>query len=176
MRGYSESIPKIKNIKITAFGNGNTLFGESDSYQSRLKQHRRGERKPNTKSMLLKIVWQQSKQQKKKALSEVKGWFKGRKKNCRKKLMNRKINSIPIVRIKTGKQDRRTIMEKHIMGENGISYTLGEDSLYYLDLYLPEEIIWRDHRNMTPKMTTEYTLPIMELLWMWIYPIAESKR
>ena len=30
-------------------------------------------------------------------------------------------------------------MEKHIMGENGISYTLGEDSLYYLDLYLPEE-------------------------------------
>ena len=30
-------------------------------------------------------------------------------------------------------------MEKHIMGENGISYTLGEDSLYYPDLYLPEE-------------------------------------
>ena len=36
-------------------------------------------------------------------------------------------------------QDRRTIMEKHIMGENGISYTLGEDGLYYPDLYLPEE-------------------------------------
>lgn len=53
--------------------------------------------------------------------------------------MNRKINSIPIVRIKTGEQGRRTIMEKHIMGENGISYTLGEDSLYYPDLYLPEE-------------------------------------
>ena len=52
---------------------------------------------------------------------------------------NRKINSIPIVRIKTGEQDRRTIMEKHIMGENGISYTLGEDGLYYPDLYLPEE-------------------------------------
>ena len=30
-------------------------------------------------------------------------------------------------------------MEKHIMGENGISYTLGEDDLYYPDLYLPEE-------------------------------------
>ena len=29
-------------------------------------------------------------------------------------------------------------MEKHIMGENGISYTLGEDGLYYPDLYLPE--------------------------------------
>lgn len=30
-------------------------------------------------------------------------------------------------------------MEKNIMGENGISYTLGEDGLYYPDLYLPEE-------------------------------------
>ena len=29
-------------------------------------------------------------------------------------------------------------MEKNIMGENGISYTLGEDGLYYPDLYLPE--------------------------------------
>ena len=53
--------------------------------------------------------------------------------------MNRKINSIPVVRTKIGEQDRRTIMEKHIMGENGISYTLGEDGLYYPDLYLPEE-------------------------------------
>ena len=53
--------------------------------------------------------------------------------------MNRKINSIPTNRIKIGVRDRRTIMEKHIMGENGISYTLGEDGLYYPDLYLPEE-------------------------------------
>ena len=30
-------------------------------------------------------------------------------------------------------------MEKYIMGENGISYTLGEDGLYYPDLYLQEE-------------------------------------
>ena len=29
-------------------------------------------------------------------------------------------------------------MEKHIMGENGLSYTLEEDGLYYPDLYLPE--------------------------------------
>ena len=34
---------------------------------------------------------------------------------------------------------RRKIMAKHIMGEYGISYTLGEDGLYYPDLYLPEE-------------------------------------
>lgn len=53
--------------------------------------------------------------------------------------MNRKINSVPTNRIKIGVQDRRTIMKKHIMGENGISYTLGEDGLYYPDLYLPEE-------------------------------------
>lgn len=30
-------------------------------------------------------------------------------------------------------------MKKHIVGENGISYTLGEDGLYYPDLKLPEE-------------------------------------
>jgi len=30
-------------------------------------------------------------------------------------------------------------MKKHIVGENGISYTLGEDGLYYPDLVLSEE-------------------------------------
>lgn len=29
-------------------------------------------------------------------------------------------------------------MKKHIVGENGISYTLSEDGLYYPDLKLPE--------------------------------------
>ena len=29
-------------------------------------------------------------------------------------------------------------MEKYIIGENGIGYTLGEDGLYYPDLELPE--------------------------------------
>ena len=29
-------------------------------------------------------------------------------------------------------------MERHIVGENGISYTLGADGLYYPDLKLPE--------------------------------------
>ncbi len=29
-------------------------------------------------------------------------------------------------------------MEKHIIGENGIGYTLGADGLYYPDLKLPE--------------------------------------
>ena len=43
-------------------------------------------------------------------------------------------------------------MEKHIMGENGISYTLGEDGMYYPDLYLPEE--------------TEYPIGKYLLLWL----------
>lgn len=30
-------------------------------------------------------------------------------------------------------------MKKHIVGENGIGYTLGEDELYYPDLVLSEE-------------------------------------
>lgn len=30
------------------------------------------------------------------------------------------------------------MLEKHIVGENGIGYTLGEDGLYYPDLELPE--------------------------------------
>ena len=30
------------------------------------------------------------------------------------------------------------ILEKHIVGENGIGYTLGSDGLYYPDLELPE--------------------------------------
>jgi len=29
-------------------------------------------------------------------------------------------------------------LEKHIVGENGISYTLGADEIYYPDLVLPE--------------------------------------
>ena len=29
-------------------------------------------------------------------------------------------------------------MKKHIVGENGIGYTLGEDELYYPDLVLSE--------------------------------------
>ena len=34
--------------------------------------------------------------------------------------------------------DNEKMLEKHIIGENGISYTFGEDGLYYPDLELPE--------------------------------------
>lgn len=40
---------------------------------------------------------------------------------------------------KTDASDMESVMPEHIMGENGISYTLGEDGLYYPDLYLPED-------------------------------------
>ena len=39
----------------------------------------------------------------------------------------------------TDKIKKTEVLEKHIVGENEISYTLGEDGLYYPDLYLPEE-------------------------------------
>ena len=38
----------------------------------------------------------------------------------------------------TDKIKETKVLEKHIIGENGISYTLGEDGLYYPDLQLPE--------------------------------------
>lgn len=34
--------------------------------------------------------------------------------------------------------DNEKVLDKHIIGENGISYTLGEDGLYYPDLELAE--------------------------------------
>ena len=38
----------------------------------------------------------------------------------------------------TDKIKTTEVLEKHIVGENEISYTLGEDGLYYPDLRLPE--------------------------------------
>ncbi len=38
----------------------------------------------------------------------------------------------------TDKIKKTEVLEKHIVGENEISYTLGEDGLYYPDLWLPE--------------------------------------
>ena len=38
----------------------------------------------------------------------------------------------------TDKIKKTEVLEKHIIGENGISYTLGEDGLYYPDIRLPE--------------------------------------
>lgn len=36
----------------------------------------------------------------------------------------------------TDKIRETEVLKKHIVGENGISYTLGEDGLYYPDLRL----------------------------------------
>jgi hypothetical protein len=38
----------------------------------------------------------------------------------------------------TDKIKKTEVWEKHIIGENGISYTLGEDGLYYPDIRLSE--------------------------------------
>ena len=38
----------------------------------------------------------------------------------------------------TDKIKEKEVLRKHIIGENGISYTLGEDGLYYPELQLPE--------------------------------------
>lgn len=49
-------------------------------------------------------------------------------------------------------------MQKHIMGENGISYTLGEDGMYYPDLILPEETNYpiRKYGRMREEYLREY--------------------
>ena len=49
-------------------------------------------------------------------------------------------------------------MQKHIMGENGISYTLGEDGMYYPDLILPEESNYpiRKYGRMRGEYLREY--------------------
>lgn len=54
--------------------------------------------------------------------------------------MKGKINSVCVVRVKIGEQDRRIIIKKYIIGENAISYTLGEERLYHPDLYFLKEI------------------------------------
>lgn len=49
-------------------------------------------------------------------------------------------------------------MQKHNMGENGISYTLGEDRMYYPDLILPEETNYtiRKYGRMRGEYLKEY--------------------
>lgn len=49
-------------------------------------------------------------------------------------------------------------MQKHIMGENGISYTLGEDGMYYPDLILPEKSNYpiRKYGRMRGEYLREY--------------------
>lgn len=49
-------------------------------------------------------------------------------------------------------------MKKHIFGENGISYTLGQDGLYYPDLKLPEGTDYAigKYGNMRKKYLQEY--------------------
>ena len=60
-------------------------------------------------------------------------------------------------------------MEKHIIGENGISYTLGADGLYYPDLQLPEgtryeisgaKTVPKNHANINKTGKSNENMPI----------------
>lgn len=54
----------------------------------------------------------------------------------------------------TDKIKEAEVLEKHIVGENGIGYTLGEDGLYYPDLRLLEEMYYEIGRY--GRMRAEY--------------------
>ncbi len=58
----------------------------------------------------------------------------------------------------TDKIKETEVLRKHIIGENGISYTLGEDGLYYPDIRLPEETHYEIGRygRMRAKYLKEY--------------------
>ncbi len=58
-------------------------------------------------------------------------------------------------------------MEKYMVGENGIHYTLGEDGLYYPDLELPEETcyeIGRYGRRRCEFLKAHYRTRYLKLL------------
>lgn len=74
-----------------------------------------------------------------------------------------------IIGKKTGMQDKEeeAFMQKHIVGENGISYTLGEDGMYYPDIRLPEEAYYQigKYRRMRKVYLKEYRKVLyMELI------------
>lgn len=66
--------------------------------------------------------------------------------------MNRKINSIPVVRTKIEEQDRRTIMEKHTMGENGISKEEYDEWRYKY----PELDTYQKHAKVPSQELSDY--------------------
>lgn len=55
-------------------------------------------------------------------------------------------------------------MEKHIVGENGISYTLGADGLYYPDLKLPEGMDYEIGKY--GRMRCEYLKSHLKVVYM----------
>ena len=68
-----------------------------------------------------------------------KGWN-----DMTKRLRNEKtVNKTHLSDQRTEVADKEQMMEKHIVGENGISYTLGADGLYYPDLVLPKGTDYR---------------------------------
>ena len=62
----------------------------------------------------------------------------------------------------TDKIKETEVLRKHIIGENGISYTLGEDGLYYSALYL--ELLLDGNLNEYLHQTDEECYQMMERL------------
>ena len=58
--------------------------------------------------------------------------------DSRKSESEKQVDSTQLLSQRTEVADKEETMKKHIVGENGISYTLGADGLYYPDLMLPK--------------------------------------
>ena len=59
-------------------------------------------------------------------------------KDSRKLEAEKQTDSTQLPSQRTEVADKEEAMEKHIIGDNGISYTLGADGLYYSELILPK--------------------------------------
>ncbi len=59
----------------------------------------------------------------------------------------------------TDKIKETEVLRKHIIGENGISYTLGEDGLYYPDIRLPEETHYENRQIRTDASRVSERVP-----------------
>lgn len=64
----------------------------------------------------------------------------------------------------TDKIKKAEVLEKHIIGENGISYIVGEDGLYYPDIRLPEGMYYEIGRY--GRMRGEYLKEHHSALYM----------
>lgn len=74
----------------------------------------------------------------------------------------------------TDKIKETEVLRKHIIGENGISYTLGEDGLYYPDIRLPEGTHYEIGRY--GQMRAEYLKEYHRALYLALCGISGVER
>ena len=88
--------------------------------------------------------------------------------DSRKSENEKQADSTQLPSQRTAVVGKEQAMEKHIMGENGISYTLGADGLYYPDLTLPKGTdypIGRYGRMRADYLREHYHSMYMELVF-----------